>query len=411
MVGSWQAKIRCSALLPEVTARHADVLKEDQMSSFDIAVIGLGAMGSASLYAAARRGQRVLGLERYEPGHFRSSSFGESRLIRLAYFEDPSYVPLVQEAYARWRDLEAATGQNVLMITGAIEAGFAGAPLVVESWRSSTEHNLASERLTARQANARFPAFDLPDDWDVIFQPDAGVLLPEKAIRLFVAGAEAHGAMVRLHTRVISVEPIDGKVQIVLEGGERFEVGSAVISAGAWIGDLLPDIAQGLRLTRQPLMWFKPLDPALVRPDRMPAFLFQTRTDLIYGLPDVCGTGVKAALHDSGELLSSAEEARGAVSRAEVAHLQGTLRRYVPAAAGTLVDSSVCIYTRSPDGHFLVGLHPKAPQLVIASPCSGHGFKFASVMGEILADLAINRKTDRPIDLFNVERLHRPKIC
>ena len=380
------------------------------MSSFDIAVIGLGAMGSASIYAAAKRGLRVLGIERYEPGHFRSSSFGESRLIRLAYFEDPSYVPLVQEAYARWRDLEVVTGEKILTITGAIEAGYPGAPLVVESWRSSTEHNLRRERLTAREANARFPAFDLPHDWDVIFQPDAGVLLPEKAIRLFVAGAKAHGATVRLNTRVISVEPVADTVQLVLEGGERIEAGSAVVSAGAWIGDLLPDVAQELRLTRQPLMWFEALNAALVRPDRMPAFLFQTSTDLIYGLPDVCGTGVKAALHDSGAPLSCAEQDRGVVSRAEVEHLQGLLRRYVPAAAGTLVNSSICIYTRSPDGHFLVGLHPQAPQLVIASPCSGHGFKFASVMGEILADLAIERKTDRPISLFDLQRLMNPEV-
>lgn len=380
------------------------------MSSFDIAVIGLGAMGSASIYAAAKRGQRVLGLERYEPGHLLSSSFGESRLIRLAYFEDPSYVPLVQEAYKCWRDLEAVTGENVLKITGAIEAGFPGAPLVAESWRSSTEHHLRSERLTAREANARFPAFDLPDEWDVIFQPDAGALLPEKAIRLFIAGAKAHGAAVRLNTRVISVEPVGDRVKIVLEGGERIEVGSAVISAGAWIGDLLPDIAKDLCLTRQPQMWFRPQNPALVGADHMPAFLFQTRVELIYGLPDVCGTGVKAAFHHSGGPLSSAEQPRGVVSRAEIEHLQGMLRRYVPAAAGTLVKSSVCIYTRSPDGHFLVGLHPNAPQLVIASPCSGHGFKFASVMGEILADLAIDRKTDRKISLFNLERLLPPKI-
>jgi sarcosine oxidase len=380
------------------------------MSSFDIAVIGLGAMGSASIYAAAKRGLRVLGLERYEPGHLRSSSFGESRLIRLAYFEDPSYVPLVQEAYERWRDLEAVTGENVLTITGAIEAGFSGAPLVVESWRSSIEHNLRSERLTAREANARFPAFALPEDWEVIFQPDAGALLPEKAIRLFVAGAKAHGAIVRLSTRVVAVEPVGERVQIVLEGGERIEAGSAVISVGAWISDLLPDVAKDLRLTRQPLMWFQPLNPALVRADRMPAFLFQTRADLIYGLPDVCGTGVKAASHQSGGPLPSAEQSRSVVSRAEVEHLQGMLRCYVPAAAGALVHSSVCIYTRSPDGHFLVGLHPKAPQLVIASPCSGHGFKFASVMGEILADLAIDRKTERRISLFNVERLMSPTI-
>lgn len=194
----------------------------------------------------------------------------------------------------------------------------------------------------------------------------------------------------------------------MLEGGERIEAGSAVISAGAWIGDLLPDIAATLRLTRQPLLWFQPLDATLVAPDRMPAFLLQTRADVIYGLPNVCGTGIKVASHLSGGDLACAEQPRPEVSRAEVEYLHGEIARYVPAAAGVLVNTSVCMYTRSPDEHFVVGLHPQAPQLVIASPCSGHGFKFASVMGEILADLAINRRTDRPIDLFNVERLVSP---
>jgi sarcosine oxidase len=267
---------------------------------------------------------------------------------------------------------------------------------------------LASERLTATEVKARFPAFDLPQDWDVIFQPDAGVLLPEKAIRIFVASAKAHGASVRLNTRVVAVEPVGERVQLVLEGGKRIEAGSAVVSAGAWIGDLLPDLAAHMRLTRQPLMWFEPLERELVGPDRMPAFLFQTRADVIYGIPNVCGTGIKAASHLNGGILSSAEQPRAAVSSTEVEYLRAELLRYVPAAAGKLVNTSVCIYTRSPDEHFVVGLHPQAPQIVIASPCSGHGFKFASVMGEILADLAIDRKTRRPISAFNVERLLTP---
>ena len=381
------------------------------MSNFDVAVIGLGAMGSATLYAAARRGLRVFGVDRYEPGHRRGSSFGESRLIRLAYFEDPSYVPLVREAYQRWRDLEAATGEKVLTITGLIEAGFPGSPLVMNSWRSSTEHNLRSERLSAGDANARYPAFKLPADWDVIYQRDAGALMPEKAIRLFVAGAKDSGAKVRLNTRVVSVEPLGEGVLVVLEGGERVQAGAAVVAAGAWIADLLPDVGANLRLTRQPLLWFQPLDSALTNPGRMPAFLFQTRADVIYGLPNLCGTGVKAASHLGGGDLCSAEEARGEVSQAEAEYLRAELLRYVPAAAGALVNSSVCVYTRSPDEHFVVGLHPEAPQIVIASPCSGHGFKFASVMGEVLADLAIDRMTDRPIGLFNVERLLNRKIA
>jgi sarcosine oxidase len=178
-----------------------------------------------------------------------------------------------------------------------------------------------------------------------------------------------------------------------------------VVSTGAWIGDLLPDVAAKMRLTRQPLMWFRPIEPQLVEPDRMPIFFFQTEQDLVYGLPNLCGTGVKAASHLSGGDLPSAEAVRAEVSPEEAERLHATLRRYVPAAAGPVMKTSLCLYTRSPDGHFAVGLHPEAPQIVVASPCSGHGFKFASVMGEILTDLAIDRKTERPIELFQIERI------
>ena len=375
------------------------------MHNYDVAVIGLGAMGSAALHAAAQRGKRVIGFDRYQPAHPRSSSYGESRVIRLAYFEHPSYVPLLREAYQRWQALEAATGEKVMTVTGVIEAGYRGAPLVEASLQSSIEHGLAHERLTAVEANSRFPAFDLPRDWDVIFQPDAGALLPEKAIRLFVAGAQARGAEMRLGARVVAVEPVGDRVSILLEGGERIEAGAAVVSAGAWIADLLPDVAAKMRLTRQPLLWFEPREPALVGPDLMPVFFFQTPQDLIYGLPNVCGTGVKAASHLSGGDLASAEAPRAEVSSGEAQHLHEVIRSYLPAAAGRLVKTSLCVYTRAPDGHFVVGLHPQAPQLVVASPCSGHGFKFASVMGEILADLATDRRTDRPIELFRAERI------
>jgi sarcosine oxidase len=169
-----------------------------EMQAYDVAVVGLGAMGSAALYAAARRGLRVIGFDRLEPGHNRSSSFGESRVIRLAYFEHPSYVPLLRGAYRAWRDLEVATGERVLTITGIVEAGYPGAALVEGSVRSAREHDLPHELLSPRQVNDRFPAFNLPTDWDCVVQPDGGVLFPEKAIGLFVAAAQDLGASVRL---------------------------------------------------------------------------------------------------------------------------------------------------------------------------------------------------------------------
>lgn len=377
------------------------------MASFDVVVIGLGAMGSASLYSIAGRGVRVLGIDRYTPAHERSSSFGESRLIRLAYAEGPEYVALVREAYDLWEALERRTGEPVMIRTGMLEAGYPGSPHVRDALLSCGNENLPVMRLTAAAANERYPAFDLPDDWEVILQTQAGVLLPEKAIGLFIAGAHAHGAQVRLNTRVLRVEPRGDTVRIELEGGERVEAGSAVIAAGAWIGDLLPEVAADLKLTRQPLMWFQPVNAAVVNQERMPAFIFEAPEGLFYGMPDIRGTGVKIAWHGSGGELTSPEAPRAEVSEVEREHLHAMVRRYVPAAAGPLLKTSRCIYTRAPNDRFIVGLHPQAPQLVIASACSGHGFKFASVMGEILADLAIERKADPRIKPFEPLRAHQ----
>lgn len=379
------------------------------MATFDVVVIGLGAMGSASLYSIARRGMRVLGIERHQPAHDRSSSFGESRLIRLAYAEGREYVALVREAHDLWQELERTTGEQVMLRTGILEAGYPGSSHVRNALLSCANEDLPVKRLTAAAANAQYPAFDLPDDWEVILQPQAGVLLPEKAIRLFVAAARAQGAAVRLHTRVTSVEPVGDSVRIVLDGGERIEAGAAVIAAGAWIGELLPDVATDLKLTRQPLLWFRPLKPALVKQERMPAFLCEAPEGLFYGMPDIRGTGVKVAWHGSGGDLCSADAARAEVSQAEVEDLHAMLRRYVPAAAGPLLNTSRCVYTRAPNDRFIVGLHPDAPQLVVASACSGHGFKFASVMGRILADLAIDRKADPRIAPFSVESAVRSR--
>ena len=208
-----------------------------------------------------------------------------------------------------------------------------------------------------------------------------------------------------LRTTVAKVRPVGNRVGLVLASGQLIEAGSAIIAAGPWLRELVPDLGARMRLTRQPLTWFDPIDPVLVGPDRMPVFLLQAESDLIYGLPDVCGSGVKAASHLEGERLETADDPRAAPNEVETAALRGMLARYVPAAAGPASRSHTCVYTRTPDEHFVLGLHPQAPQIVLASPCSGHGFKFTSAFGEVLADLAVARATDAPIDLFSPGRL------
>jgi sarcosine oxidase len=375
------------------------------MTVYDVAVIGLGAMGSAAIHALARRGVRAVGLDRYEPAHHRSSSFGESRVIRLAYFEHPDYVPLLRSAYAAWRALEDLTGERVLTVTGIVEAGCPGADLVENSLRSAELHGLDHQLLTPGQVNARFPAFDIPADWTCLFQPDAGALFPEKAIGLFVTAAQTAGAVIRPHTAVREVRPKGGRVEIRLEDGGLIDAGAAIVSAGAWVGDLIPELAHATTLTRQPLLWFDSPDRTLVGPDRLPVFFLQPPDALVYGLPDLCGSGVKAASHLSGGELASAEAPRADVSAAEATLVRDTLSRYLPGAAGPVRQTSLCVYTRTADEHFVIGPHPAAPQIILASPCSGHGFKFASIIGEILADLAVDGATDHPIGLFDPRRL------
>jgi sarcosine oxidase len=374
------------------------------MRNYDVAVVGLGAMGSAALYALAQRGRRVIGIDRFEPGHRFGSSYGESRIIRMAYYEDPVYVPLLRLAYRAWERLESHTGENVLTITGILEAGIQGSALVQGLLRSALQHDIRHEMLLPGEVNKRFPAFSIPPDWQCVFQPDAGILQPEKAISLFVKAASELGATVASGTRVKSVRTVGDHAEVHLESGETIEAGSVVLAVGPWISELVPELGSKMKLTRQPLMWFEPLTRQLVRPASMPVFFFDTPDDLIYGFPDFLGTGVKVASHLSGGALTTADEIRADVSAEERAHLKRMMDRFVPAAAGAVRQTHVCIYTRSSDEHFVLGLHPGASQIVLASPCSGHGFKFASIFGEILADLAMTRATDKPIDFFTPNR-------
>ncbi len=323
----------------------------------------------------------------------------------MAYYEDPLYVPLLRLAYEAWERLENHTGEHILTVTGILEAGVEGSALVEGSLRSALQHDIPHEVLLPGQVNKRFPAFSIPHDWHCVFQPDAGILQPEKAINLFVKSARELGAAVAFGTRVQSVLPIGDHVAVRLESGETIEASSAVLAVGPWIKELVPELGSTIRLTRQPLMWFEPLTRQLVLPPSMPVFFFDTSEDLIYGFPDFRGSGVKAASHLSGGELTTADEIRAEVSDEEKAHLKHLMSRFIPAAAGRVRQTHVCIYTRSADEHFVLGLHPSASQIVLASPCSGHGFKFASIFGEILADLAMTRATDRPIDFFRPDRL------
>lgn len=373
------------------------------MAAFDVAVIGLGAMGSAALCHLARRGKRVIGIEQFALGHERGSSHGESRVIRLAYFEHPSYVPLLRRAYENWRELERLTGETVLTVTGVLEAGRPRSALVAGSLAASRLHGLAHEELSAAEINARFPAFMLPADYTGVWQGDGGYLRPERANALHRAVAEQAGATIRAETTVRGIEPAASSVRIVLDG-EVIEAGRVVVCAGPWIGELMPVLNPHLYLTRQVLCWYAPARPEQFAPGALPVFLVDGDEDMVYGFPDFAGTGFKCASHQPGGVLRAADVARQDAGPADEARTRAFLERYMPGGAGPLRAMKTCIYTNSPDEDFIVDLMPGAPRVVLASPCSGHGFKFASLMGEVLADLATEGRTGWDIGRFRLAR-------
>ena len=373
------------------------------MPHFDIVVCGLGAMGSAALYALARRRVRVVGIERFAPGNDRGSSHGATRIIRLAYWEHPSYVPLLRRAYDLWRELEVAAGQKLLHGTGVAEIGPPDGVLVRGTLAAAQLHALPHEVLAAPDLMRRFPAFRLPGDFVAVVQPDGGYLAAEPSIHALIALAQAAGAELRTGETVRAVEPRAGGVRVVTDAAV-VEAGAAVIAAGPWTKSLLPDLAAPLKVTRQVMGWFAPSKPALFALGHFPVFLIESGHGIHYGFPSFGGTGVKVAKHHHRDQTVNPDAYDRTITADDEAAIRAALSDHLPTANGKLVDAKTCLYTMTPDGDFLIDRLPSARQVIVASPCSGHGFKFAPVIGEILADLATTGATRHDIARFSLAR-------
>jgi sarcosine oxidase len=368
---------------------------------YDAIVVGVGGMGSAALYHLARRGRRVLGLERFDVPNELGSSHGVTRIIRLAYYEHVDYVPLLRRAYELWRELEAA-GEQLLHITGSIDAGPPGQLVFAGSVRSCEEHGLLHEVLDAREVERRFPAYRMDKDSMAVLQADGGFLLPERCIVAHVQAAQAHGAEVRARERVLGWEPVGEGVRVKTEHGE-YEADRLVLTAGAWMSELagLP-----VEPERQVLAWLKPLRPELFTPDRFPVFNLQLDEDeRYYGFPIFGIPGFKFGryhpLHEQGPADELEREPRPDDERL----LRTIAERYFPDGAGPTMTLKTCLFENSPDEHFLLDRLPDAPQVVVGGGFSGHGFKFCSVVGEILADLATDGDTRHEIGFLRLGRL------
>ena len=372
------------------------------MSGYDVIVAGLGAMGGAAASVLARRGRRVLGLDRFAPPHREGSSSGRTRIIREAYFEHPAYVPIVQRAYEAWAALERDSGRTLFRQTGGLMIGPPDGVLVGGALRSAREHALRHEIVPSEDLARRWPALR-PDVGVVgVWEPRAGVLFPEECVAAHLELAARTGAELRTGEPVLSWEA-DGEGVAVRTSRETYRAERLVLAPGAWLMRLLPDLSLPLTVRRQLAFWFEPIATGAFAPERLPVFIWEHEPRrYFYGFPDF-GDGVKVARHGEGEIVE-AEHAHRAVARGEEEDLRLQLARYLPAACGPLRETAVCLYTCTPDGHFIVDSHPAHPQVTIASVCSGHGFKFASAMGEILADLATGERPRFDLSMFRIAR-------
>lgn len=371
-------------------------------AAFDVIVVGLGAMGGSSLLHLARRGVRVLGLDRYAPPHTLGSTHGETRIIREAYFEDPVYVPLVQRALELWAELEQESGSRLYVRTGGLMVGPPAGMLVAGARSSVIRHGLAHEVLSAEQVRRRFPAFTPGPADAAILEPRAGLLFAERVVEVQLALARRHGAELRFDTRVTGWRVEGDSVRVQTAGGEVFKAARLVIATGPWVSEVLPSLAGLFSVERQFFHWFSPLGPDHGA-DRCPIALWEfTPGRIVASFPDV-GRGVKIAIHHGGETTDPGRVRRD-TTPAEERQARLLVSRYLPGANGPLRETAVCLYTNSPDGHFIIDHHPGYSQVIVCSPCSGHGFKFASAVGEAVAALATGSPVPVPLERFKLAR-------
>ena len=352
--------------------------------SYDIILAGLGAVGSSAAAHLAGRGVRVLGLDRFHPPHTLGSSHGGSRVIRETAFEHPRYVPLARRAYENWRRLESASRSSLLHVTGVLYVGPPDGSLVGGTLASARQHDIKHELLDAAAIAHRFPGLSDLGRAVGVFEPGAGWLDPEGAITAALGLAARHGIELRFDEPVTRWEPAGEGVRVTTTRG-TYEAGRLLLAAGAWMPELLGSLGRGLAVERQVQHWF---DPASDEGKALPVFIRQTETAVFYGLPPAARAdgAIKVAVHHDGAP-TTPETVRRDVSDQEVMATRRLLDRFAPALAGAYRASAVCLYTNTADGDFVIDRHPAYRPVVVASPCSGFGFKFASAVGEILAGL------------------------
>lgn len=366
-------------------------------------MIGLGAMGTAALYHLSKREGSVLGLERFDVPNEMGSSHGLSRIIRLAYHEHPSYVPLLIRAYELWRELEKQSGQRLLHITGSVDAGPPGNATFEGSLESCRLHDLPHEVLTSAELSKRFPGYRLPSETMAVLQPQGGYLRPEACLAAHLQGALANGAEVHVREMVTRWKR-EGEGARVFTESEEYYADRVVCSTGAWMSRTVPLLREIAVPERQVVAWFAPLRPDYFEPSNFPVFNMTVREGSYYGFPITESPGFKIGRYHHRQQIADPDELDRAFESEDESVLRDCVVNYFPDAAGATLRMQCCMFTNTADEHFILDKHPEFPQVIIASPCSGHGFKFASVIGEILADLAADSETRHDISMFRLKR-------
>ncbi len=385
-------------------------------TDYDVIVVGLGAMGSAASYQLAKSGARVLGIDRYEPPHIYGSTHGDTRITRLAIGEGAEYVPLVVRSHELWREIEKEVGYELLNQCGGLIMGVHSNQgqhgindFLNQTIESAKQYGIGHEELTTEQITSRFPEFNLVGSEDGYYEPDAGFLRPEKCVQANLELAKKYGGKINVGEQVLSFEDNGGFVQVKTDKA-TYTAKKLIISAGSWVNDFLNDHAETFKVYRQVLYWFDLKDKATYETyNKLPVFIWEFgggADDFIYGFPAVDGAsgGLKVATEEyTAE--TTPEQTKREVTKEEIDKMyEKYIKDRLPGLDRACVKAAACLYTVTPDHGFVIDYHPEHKNVIIASPCSGHGFKHSAAIGEVLSQLATTGKSDIDVGAFALNR-------
>jgi sarcosine oxidase len=382
-----------------LTCKKAESLN----NSFDIIIIGAGAFGSSAAYHLSKSTKKVLVIDRDSPPHAFGSSHGQTRIIREAYFEDPIYVPMLREAYSLWDELERESEEKLFLKTGGLMLGNKESHVIQGTLNSAQTFKIEHEVLDNQSIKNKFSSFNADKQTMGVYEQNAGILFPEKCIKTTLKLAKQHGVDLNFNETVLSIEYNSNSVEIITNKGSYLSQ-KCILAAGPWMNKLITELKIPLQTTRQVLYWYD-IDKKITNypsNDKFPIFIWNTESGKhFYGFPDI-GNGFKIAFHDKGELCDP-DNINRSISAQEIEEMNHIIHSYFNFKA-SFKEAVTCIYTNTPDDHFIIDRHPLSDNVIIASPCSGHGFKFSSVIGKILSDMALDKLNEFNLSPFELNR-------